>query len=240
MTTEDATLLDEIQASYADHPGFHHWFWDWFAGADLDADRIKQFALMYYEHVLRFRLYVAGALTVAPSEDLQVAFSEILADEYGVQLAGHPAADSHPEMFRKFMASLGLTAADWSGGTPIGGVRYFFKAHFALFRGELVSESLGAVVFGMESTTPYRHSKVLEGLAKHEEKTGETLDDTFFSSHVSIDEHHSELLYNAAMPFIAADPKGIARGARYSFDAREVFLDDLGAKLGAAPPRATA
>lgn len=232
MTESGPALLDEIRATYVDHPGYRHWFWDWFAEADLDSDRLKQFALMYYQHVLRFRLYVAGALTVAPSEELQVAFAEILADEYGVHLAGHPAADSHPEMFRKFMASLGLTEADWSGGTPIPGIKYFFDAHFAMFRGDLVSESLGAVAFGMESTTPYRHSKVLEGIARYEERSGESLDVTFFSTHVSIDEHHSAMLYEAAMPYFMEDPKGTARGARYSFDAREVFLDDLGRRLG--------
>lgn len=233
MSTSNMSLLDTIRATYEAHPGYQHWFWDWFAAAELDATGMRSFALLYYEHVLRFRLYVAGALTVAPSEELQVAFAEILADEYGVHLAGHDAADSHPEMFRKFMLSLGLTEADWSCGTAIPGVKHFFDAHFAIFRGALVSESLGAVIFGMESTTPYRHGKVLEGLARYQERIGDDVDATFFSSHVSIDEHHSSMLYKAAMPFLEKDPKGIARGARYSFDAREVFLDDLGHQLGA-------
>ena len=227
-------VLDEIRQTYDAHPGFHHWFWDWFAETDHSPEDLKRFALLYYEHVLRFRLYVAGVLTIAPSEDLQVAFSEILADEYGVHLAGHPAADSHPEMFRKFMLSIGLTADDWSDGTPLRGIQYFFDAHFAMFRGGLTNEGLGAVVFGMESTTPYRHSKVIEGLTRYRERYGTDVDDTFFSSHVSIDEHHSAMLYDAALPFILEDPKGFARGARYSFDAREVFLDDLGKQLGAA------
>lgn len=233
MTFSQTDLLDEIRESYEDHPGFRHWFWDWIARADLDEDAMQKFALFYYEHVLRFRLYVAGALTVAPSEQLQIAFAEILADEYGVHLAGHPAADSHPEMFRKFMASIGLTEADWSDGQPIRGIQYFFDAHFAMFRGGLVSEGVGAVVFGMESTTPYRHGKVLEAIAKYQDRFGTNVDATFFSSHVSIDEHHSQLLYDAALPFMQTDPAGFARGARYSFDAREVFLDDLGANLGA-------
>ena len=231
LTKPHDAVLGDIRETYAEHPGYRHWFWDWFAGADLDLPALQQFALMYYEHVLKFRLYVAGALTVAPSEALQVAFAEILADEYGVHLAGHPAADSHPEMFRKFMRSLELTEDDWSGGTPIPGVRYFFEAHFAMFRGGLVSESIGAVAFGMETTTPYRHGKVLEGLAHYESGSGASLDTTFFSSHVDIDEHHSTLLYDAAMPAILQDVKGIVRGARYSFDAREVFLDDLGSRL---------
>lgn len=233
MQKDDNLLIDWLQDSYAQHPGFHHWFWDWFASHTHSIEGLQRFALLYYEHVLRFRLYIAGALTVAPSEPLQIAFSEILADEYGVHLANRPAADSHPEMFRKFMLSLGLRPNDWSNNRPIDGIQHFFDLHFALFRAQLVSESLGAVAFGMETSTPYRHSKVLEGLSEFELRTGTILDKTFFSSHVDIDEHHSNILYQTSMPFFMADPQGIARGARYSFDARAVLLDDLAAELGA-------
>lgn len=231
MTGPEPSIVDDIRRSYADHPGYRHTFWDWFAQADLSAQDIRKFALLYYEHVLRFRLYIAGALTVAPSEALQVAFAEILADEYGVPLAGQPAADSHPEMFRGFMRSLGLTQTEWSNNRPLAGIRHFRDVHFALFRGDLVSETLGAVAFGMESTTPYRHGKVLDGLARYSERTGASVDATFFDSHVSIDEVHSAKLYAAALPFFEQDPAGIARGARYSFDAREVFLNDLAHEL---------
>lgn len=233
----ESDVLSQIRSSYEHHPGFRHWFWDWFAEADLDQELVNEFALAYYQHVLRFRLYVAGALTIAPSESLQVAFAEILADEYGVHLANHPPADSHPEMFRSFMRSLGLSESEWEARTPLNGIAHFFDVHFALFRGGLVSEGLGAVIFGMESTTPHRHGRVLQGLENYQAAHPDTtIDATFFSSHVSIDEHHSDLLYRNAMPWMLRDPEGFARGARYSFDAREVFLDDLGCALGARKP----
>lgn len=220
-------LLSQIRSSYDDHPGFRHEFWDWFAQADLELGDLRRFALAYYQHVLRFRLYVAGALTVAPREALQVALSEILADEYGVHIAGRPASDSHPEMFRKFMRSLGLSEADWEGSTPLPGIQRFFDMHFALFRGALVSESIGAVAFGMESTTPYRHGRVVDALGKYEEKHDTKLDDTFFASHIEVDEHHSDILFETAAPIFASDREGVERGARLSFDARKIFLDDL-------------
>lgn len=225
--TQEQQVLSQIRASYDDHPGFRHEFWDWFAEADLGHEDFRRFALAYYQHVLRFRLYVAGALTVAPSEPLQVALSEILADEYGVHISGRPAADSHPEMFRNFMRSLGLTEEDWEGNTPLYGIQRFFDMHFALFRGALVGESIGAVAFGMESTTPYRHGRVVDAIRRYEAKTGTKLDDTFFASHIEVDEHHSNILFETAAPIFIEDQDSVERGARLSFDARQIFLDDL-------------
>jgi pyrroloquinoline-quinone synthase len=224
-------LIQEIQSTYVDHPGYRHTFWEWFASSDLTIESLREFALLYYEHVRRFRLYIAGAITVAPTECLQTVLSEILADEYGVPIVGHPPADSHPEMFRAFMRSIGLTESDWEGNDPLPGIRYFKAMHFALFHGGLTPEAIGAVAFGMESSTPHRHGMVLKGLDRFTARTDIPVDSTFFASHVSIDEVHSAELFSAAMPLFQSDPDGAARGARYSFDARAVFLDDLQARL---------
>jgi pyrroloquinoline-quinone synthase len=228
--------IERIRESYADHPGYQHRFWQWFAQGAFDEAGLRRFALAYYQHVRRFRLYVAGALTIAPSEELQAVLAENLADEYGVPLAGRPAAESHPEMFRRFMRSLGLTETDWEGDEPIEGIRRFQEVHFALFRGGLVSETIGAVVFGMESSTPYRHGMVLRGLDAFGRRTGRVVDAVFFESHVTGDETHSEELIEVAGPFVEADPDGVMRGARLSFDARRLFLDDLGRQVGAPVP----
>jgi len=231
MPETESAMITDIRASYAYHPGFQHYFWKWFALGDFDEARLRQFALLYYQHVRRFRLYIAGAITIAPSEALQRVLAENLADEYGVALAGQPVADSHPEMYRKFMRSLGLSEADWNNAEPIAGICRFQEIHFALFRGGLVAEMIGAVVFGMESSTPYRHGSVVEGLKVFRPHSRLDIDATFFEAHVSGDEAHSRDLLNAAMPFIEADPEGVGRGARLSFDARKLFLDDLAQAL---------
>ena len=109
-------------------------------------------ALHYYEHVRVFRLYLAGAMTVVPVEGLQVILSEVIADEFGVRLYGEPDVDGHPELFRRFMRSLGLTESDWepvsTGKNLLEGVAHYKRVHYGLFRADLVEETVGAIIFG--------------------------------------------------------------------------------------------
>lgn len=219
--------IEAIRASFIDHPGYRHGFWEWFGNGDFDAAELRRFALAYYRHVVRFRLYIAGALTIAPTERLQIVLARNLADEYGVHVAGQSPNFSHPEMFRRFMRSIGLTETEWDNYETPRGVRRFQEIHFALFRGGLVPETFGAVIFGMESSTLYRYRKVMEGLRKFEARTYLRIDSEFFAQHVVGDEIHSEELISAASTIIEDDFDGVVRGAHLSFDARKLLLDDL-------------
>ena len=53
-------IVKEIEQTYIDHPGFKHYLWDFMEKGEYDIDFLKKFALMYYEHVRVFRLYLAG------------------------------------------------------------------------------------------------------------------------------------------------------------------------------------
>lgn len=223
----NSEVVKAVEAEYWDHPGFRHEIWDWFAHHELSLEDLQLFAELYYPHVQRFRHYLAGALTVAPSEELQTALAEIMADEYGIHLAGHEPEKSHPELFRDFMRSLGITEQEWDSFEPIEGIRRFRAMHFALFTEATQVEAIGAVVFGMENSTPHRHSHVVQGIKRYSERSGAVVDDTFFAAHVEIDEHHSELLFRTAMPILLSDTDAIVRGAKWSFDARKVMLDDI-------------
>ena len=147
---------------------------------EYDIDFLRKYALYYYEHVRVFRLYLAGAMTVVPIEAFQVVLSEIIADEFGVRLYDEPDVDGHPELFRRFMRSLGLTEEDWeeesSGKNLLEGVAHYKDVHYGLFWSGLAAETVGAVIFGMERTTPHRHSKVLEGLKRFSQRTGHEID----------------------------------------------------------------
>lgn len=229
-------IISRVEESYASHPGYRHKFWDWFAAGGFDLPLLQKFALLYYEHVKIFRLYLAGAMTVMPSEDLQIALAEIIGDEFGI--AAHepsePAA-SHPELFRQFMRSIGLTENEWEGNRPIRGIKHFRDVHYALFRGELVDETLGAITFGCERTTPFRHGKVVSGVRKFMQSQSIPVNVTFFSAHQEIDPHHSGSLIAAMSRLSKNGSLSIERviaGARMSFDARKVFLDDLAKSLG--------
>ena len=112
LTAETEAALKRIDGEHYNHPGYRHFFWEHMAKGDYDLDFLRKYALHYYEHVRVFRLYLAGAMTVVPVEEFQVILSEIIADEFGVRLYGEPDVDGHPELFRRFMRSLGLTEAD--------------------------------------------------------------------------------------------------------------------------------
>lgn len=51
-------------------------------------EQLCAFALHYYQHVRRTRLYAAAVLSWTPVEEIQAALASVLWDEYG---AGDPA-----------------------------------------------------------------------------------------------------------------------------------------------------
>merc|ERR1711871_61712 len=235
-------VLDGLDADLQDHPGFKHFIWKHLASSSEDLAFWRKFSLHYYEHVRVFRLYLAGAMTVVPIEDFQIVLSEILADEFGVRLHGEPDVDGHPALFRRFMASLGLTENDWeavsSGKNLLPGVAHYKKVHYSLFRGGLAEEMVSAIIFGMERTTPHRHSAVLDGLNTFSQRTGHKVDVQFFSEHVAVDDYHNTALLKPLESWFR-DPTKVRRmkeGAIRSFDARREFLDNLAAEMGIPNP----
>lgn len=226
----DQNLIAEVEESYARHRGFKHPFWDWMAQGKYSLPTLRRFALCYYEHVKVYRKYLAGLLTIAPTEPLQLALAEILADEFGLDVAHTP---SHPAMFRDFMISLNLTASDWDKSYLIPGVEHFQQVHFSMFRGNQFEEFVGAIAFACERTTPYRHRKVVEGLRTFAACEGMKVDSRFFTSHMEIDSEHTAKLLAASRPWLANDGarSRMIAGIEKSFDARERFLDDLMRRL---------
>lgn len=293
LSADVQNAIRKIESRYKKHPGLKHFLWDHLARGEYDLAFLRRFALHYYEHVRVFRLYLAGAMTVVPVEAFQVILSEVIADEFGVRLHGEPDVDGHPELFRRFMRSLGLSEDDWEedrgggeyrtgttsttstvglgasstttttsttgasssssqakflhrppkkrrfdseGGRKnlLDGVAHYRAVHYGLFRAGLAEETLGAVIFGMERTTPHRHSKVLEGLRKFQARTGHCVDAQFFEEHVGVDEYHNTAMIKAVEPWFRDDVRvrRMAEGAVTSFNARQEFLDDLAAALG--------
>ena len=118
--------------------------------------------------------------------------AEIMADEFGVRLWNEPDVDGHPKLFRRFMRSLGLTEEDWervsTGKNLLPGIDHYRRVHYSMFQGNLPEEIVGAIIFGMERTTPHRHSSVLDGIKTFSERTGHAVDAQFFSEHVAVDD----------------------------------------------------
>merc|ERR1712039_53858 len=119
------------------------------------------------------------------------------------------------------MRSLGLSEKDWLDNNPIlPGVEAYREAHYALFRDDDCGiEMMGAVIFGMERTTPYRHQKVVEGLKKFSARTGLVVNDEFFAMHVEVDDGHNWSLITAVQHWFRSVEKVrlMRLGARLSF-----------------------
>ena len=73
------TLEREILA----HPCLHAPFVRGMASGPLTRAGARRFALAYYPHILRTRLYQANALGIAEDERVQFVLAMILYDEYG-------------------------------------------------------------------------------------------------------------------------------------------------------------
>ncbi len=224
------TVIKKIEKSYTNHKGFKHPFWEWMESGDFTFQQLKRFALCYYGHVKVFRTYLAGALTIADNENLEVALAEIIGDEYGISEDSSISDKlSHPEQFRRFMKSLGIKEEEWKNVETIEGIKHFKNVHFDMFHSGLREEMIGAIIFGLENTTPYRHKKVATGLEKFSKRHGIKIDASFFLEHVDLDPVHSNSLLAAIESWLqdSMKVKKIISGMTKSFDAREVFLDDL-------------
>lgn len=103
MSTEE--YLRSIKETVAAHPFLQHPFLQLFSTQNLTREQARKFALLYYPHIQRTRLYQACALGVTPDENIQSVLAEILYDEYG----NGNNANSHMAIYRKLMHSLELT-----------------------------------------------------------------------------------------------------------------------------------
>jgi len=231
LTERELLALTRITESFSEHPGYRHRLWDWLASADYELVALQTFAELYYGHVRQFRKYLAGAITVSSNELVQASLAEILAEEYGRRydpLLG-TYGPSHPDLYRRFMRSIDLVPEDFDCSPPIPSIRAYYDVHYNMFQGGREIETMGAVIFAMESTTPYRHEKVTSGLSKFAPKCDLVIDDTFFSRHVEIDPRHGQSLLMPARAWLD-DPIAITalmKGAELSFDARAKFLDEI-------------
>ncbi len=103
-----SVFMDELKARVAEHPFLRHPFLQLVSTQPVSRQQARTFALLYYPHILRTRLYQACALGVTPDERIQAVMTEILYDEYG---NGDPSR-SHMEIYRKFMRALDISEAE--------------------------------------------------------------------------------------------------------------------------------
>lgn len=217
-------FLSELKRRIEQHPFLTNPLVSTFATSPaLSRDQARLFALLYYPHILRTRLYQANALGVSPDEQIQFALSEILYDEYG---NGDPQR-SHMEVYRKFMRALDISEEEMSQAPIIPELQMYIDSMMRLSQGDDWLAAVAAVGIASEWPIPAYYEKLLKGL-----KTVPGLNDDdleLFSSHIELDIEHSRMMEEAIMRYAddAQNQQRILRGVHLNLDARNVLLNGL-------------
>ena len=190
----------------------------------ISREQARRFAVLYYPHIFRTRLYQANALGIAADENVQYVLAEILHDEYG----NGDKARTHPAVYRKFMRALKVDAADYSIAPRFTELSLYIDAMMRLTQGSDWLAAAAAVGIASEWPIPQYYGDLLKGLRSIPGIVEDDLE--LFTSHIGIDEHHSKMMYDALAPY-AGSPEGQARiraGVKTNLDARRVMMQGLG------------
>lgn len=217
-------FLGQLKREVIGHPALVHPFLERFGEGDASEEGVRSFAIQYYRHVRVSRLYLAALISnCGHDEKLQLALAEILFDEYGHL----DPEETHPALYRRFLAALGLTEEEWEDPTTIPEVQLYISAHRELTRDPDFRLGLGALGPASEWPVPPIYVRLAEGLKKATDLPDEALE--IFTSHVTMDVTHARIMMGAIVPY-AGDKEGqkkVREGAIRSLEARSVMLDGL-------------
>jgi len=213
-------FMQALEREILAHPCLHAPLVRRMATQPLTCAEARRFALAYYPHILRTRLYQANALGIAEDERVQFVLAMILYDEYG---NGRPEA-THPEVYRRLLRALDVDETlIASGGTLIPELELYVSHMTRLTQSGDWLAAAAAVGIASEWPIPYLYTELLKGLRTIAGITEADLE--LFSSHVGLDEEHSAMM-REALARHAETEAGQARireGVRLNLDARLVF-----------------
>ncbi|WP_162924699.1 TenA family transcriptional regulator [Rubrobacter indicoceani] len=221
---ESREFLELLKRDVMGHPSLVHPFLERFSGGDADEEGIRAFAVQYYRHVRVSRLYLAALISnCKDDEPLQLSLATVLLDEYG----GLKPEETHPALYRRFMAALGLSEEQWSEPGTLPEIEAYIAVHEAMTGHPDVRLGLGAMGPASEWPVPPIYARLASGLRKAAGLDDRDLE--IFISHVTMDVEHARIMMDATEPYVR-DEAGQARvreGAMRSLDARGVMLDGL-------------
>jgi pyrroloquinoline-quinone synthase len=189
----------------------------------VSREETRRFALLYYPHIFRTRLYQANALGIAPDEHLQFVLAEILHDEYG----NGQASRSHPAVYRKFLKAAGVPESEWTIEPKFPELVLYIETMMRLTQGGDWLVAAAAVGIASEWPIPRLYGEFLKGLRSVPGISEDDLE--LFISHIGIDEHHSQMMRDVLAPYAeSADGRArIRAGVKANLDARRVMLQGL-------------
>ncbi|MGI8649560.1 MAG: TenA family transcriptional regulator [Rubrobacter sp.] len=221
---ESREFLESLKRDVMGHPSLTHPFLERFSGGDADEEGMRTFAVQYYRHVRVSRLYLAALISNCKDDEaLQLSLATVLFDEYG-ELRPE---DTHPALYRRFMAALGLTEEEWSEPKTLPEIEAYIAVHRELSGHPDVRLGLGAMGPASEWPVPPIYAKLASGLRKAAGLTDRDLE--IFISHVTMDVEHARIMMDATRPYVGEEEgqRRVREGAIRSLDARGVMLDGL-------------
>ena len=221
LSAED--YLKSIKEKVAAHPFLEHPFLQLFSTQNLTREQAQKFALLYYPHIQRTRLYQACALGVTPDENIQSVLTEILYDEYG----NGNNANSHMAIYRKLMRALDLTEHQISNPPILPEQQAYIDTMMRITQGQDWLAAIGVAGIAGEWPIPPYYTMLLKGLRTVPGLSDDDLQ--LFIEHIDLDVHHSHIVENAILPYLDSqiNRDSLWRGIELNLNARIVQLNGL-------------
>ena len=168
-------------------------------------------------------MYQANALGICPDETVQYVLADIIYDEYG---EGDPIK-THPAVYRRFLHALDVKESEYQCAPIFPELQMYIDSMMRLSQNGPWLAAAAAVGIASEWPIPVLYGQFLRGLRTIPGIQEADLE--LFSSHIGIDEHHSQMMRDALMSHAksAQGQKEIRDGVKANLDARRVMMAGL-------------
>jgi pyrroloquinoline-quinone synthase len=182
MSSKNAIIaaLDSLTAemSLLKHPFYQQW-----TAGTLPLERLRNYAVQYYQHVAAFPRYLSGIHARCEDLTTRQALLENLIDE-------ERGSDNHPELWLRFAEALGVPRAAVAAAETLPATRALVDTFTHLTQDQPLSAGLAAL-YVYESQIPAVAETKIDGLRRF---YGITDSDglRFFNVHREADPYHAQ------------------------------------------------
>jgi pyrroloquinoline-quinone synthase len=155
MTNETVASLNSLSAemSLLKHPFYQAW-----TAGTLTADRLRNYAVQYYQHVAAFPRYLSGLHSRCEDIETRQHLLENLIDE-------ERGPDNHPELWLRFAEALGVTRDQVLSAAPLPATTALIDTFTSLSR-ELPPAAGLAALYVYETQVAEVATAKIDGLKK--------------------------------------------------------------------------
>src|SRR5580658_8073588 len=180
MPNETIASLNLLSAelSLLKHPFYQAW-----TAGTLTADRLRNYAVQYYQHVAAFPRYLSGLHSRCEDLETRQLLLENLIDE-------ERGRDNHPELWLQFATALGLTREEVLDAPPMPATTALIDTFTHLSRDLPVAAGLAALYVYETQVAEVATAKI-DGLDRFYGITN-SAGVEFFTTHRDTDPYHAQ------------------------------------------------